>query len=355
MERVKVSKTERLLNLISFMLRSPRPIPFSQIAGHVVGYDDEARLDSIEKRFDRDKAELRNMGIPVEYVDTGSQETSGYVVPRDKFFLRNIQFDTMDAILLALAARWGSFALRGSPVMREAFNSALRKLSIDTPEVEGIPAEPAHFLQVGRGYENAGENLQVICAAVFGRRTIKFKYHGRKDEQAVERRVDPYGLGISEGEWYLVGRDHARDDMRMFKIARMSGTANLTGASDAGPEFDIPKDFRIEDQLNRRAWDFGTEDPVEVRLEAPRDLVAQLRHEATLSFEIEDGDDLLPPEEMGQAERMILRFIVRRPERMVDWVLSLGPDVELLEPKEMRDQLKQRLSDYGQVYGGGKR
>ena len=66
MERVKISKTERLLNLISFMLRTPRPVPFSQIAGHVVGYDDEARIDSIEKRFDRDKAELRNMGIPVK-------------------------------------------------------------------------------------------------------------------------------------------------------------------------------------------------------------------------------------------------------------------------------------------------
>lgn len=45
MSQNKVSKTERLLNLISFMLRSRRPVPFAKIAGHVVGYDDEARLD----------------------------------------------------------------------------------------------------------------------------------------------------------------------------------------------------------------------------------------------------------------------------------------------------------------------
>ena len=98
-------------------------------------------------------------------------------------------------ILLALAGRWGSFALKRSPVMREAFNSALRKLSIDMPEVDHLPAEPAHFLQVGRGHEKAGENLQVICAAVFGRRTIRFDYAGRRDQKAARRKVDPYGLG----------------------------------------------------------------------------------------------------------------------------------------------------------------
>ena len=352
MERVKISKTERLLNLISFMLRTPRPVPFSQIAGHVVGYDDEARLDSIEKRFDRDKAELRNMGIPVEYVDSGDQDTSGYIIPRDKFFLREIELDSGDAILLAMAGRWGALALKS--LMRDAFDSALRKLSIDMPMIGNLPAESASFLQVGRGHQNATDNLQVICAAIFGRRTIRFDYAGRRDAKPGRRKVDPYGLGLSEGEWYLVAYCHARDDVRMFKLARIVGNAVLTGASDAGPEFDIPQGFRVDDHLNRRPWDWGGEEMVEVRLEMPRDLAAQLRHEATLRFELLDlkGDKL---DDLGltKADRVILKFDVRSPGRMLDWILSLGSDVRILEPASLRKEALERLDQFLARYQEG--
>ncbi len=346
MERVKISKTERLLNLISFMLRTPRPVPFTQIAGHVVGYDDEARIDSIEKRFDRDKAELRNMGIPVEYIDSGDQDTSGYIIPREKFFLRDVELDTGDAILLAMAGRWGAFALV-SPVMREAFSSALRKLAIDTPSIGNLPAESASFLQVGRGHEKATENLQVICASIYGRRTIRFDYVGRRDDLPARRRVNPFGLGLSEGEWYLVGFCHTRKDTRMFKLARIAGNAALTGASDAGPEFDIPEGFKVDDHLNRRPWDYGDQDSVVVKLELPRDIALQLRHEATLNFDLVDKNDkTLDPEVLAQAKRVVLRFSVKSPQRMLDWILSLGRDVKILEPVELRASAKARISEF---------
>lgn len=160
MSQNKVSKTERLLNLISFMLRSRRPVPFAKIAGHVVGYDDEARLDSIEKRFDRDKAELRNMGIPVEYVDGGSPEASGYVIPRDRFFLREIELDRLDTLILSLAGRSGPVTV-GSPLIKEAFSSALRKLAVDAPLTEAeAPAVRASLLQVSSGHAKVTEILR---------------------------------------------------------------------------------------------------------------------------------------------------------------------------------------------------
>ncbi|MEE9394145.1 MAG: WYL domain-containing protein [Planctomycetota bacterium] len=342
--QVKVSKTERLLNLISFMLRSRRPIPFSKIAGHVVGYDDEARLDSIEKRFDRDKAELRNMGIPVEYIDGGSPEASGYIIPLDRFFLGEIKLDTVDAVILSMAGRSGAVAM-SSPIMKEAFASALRKLAVDAPEIGEVPAERASLLQVSSGHAKVAELLQTICAAVYSRRTIRFSYRGRQDTDPQKRRVDPYGLGIDRGEWYLVGFDHDREGTRMFRLSRVVGAVALTGASDASFEFEVPKGFRIEDHLFREAWDFGDVDPTEVKIRVPRDLALQLRHQSRLHFKFVDAS-----EDDDEAQSSTLVLSAKAPEKMADWLLSLGPDVEILEPKSIRKVMKDHVARHAAHY-----
>src|SRR5204863_5376054 len=64
---VKIAKTERLLNLVAFLLSSRTAVPFSKIKGRVSGYDDDATPEALEKRFDRDKAELRALGVPIVY------------------------------------------------------------------------------------------------------------------------------------------------------------------------------------------------------------------------------------------------------------------------------------------------
>jgi proteasome accessory factor B len=346
MNQNKVSKTERLLNLISFMLRSRRPVPFAKIAGHVVGYDDEARLDSIEKRFDRDKAELRNMGIPVEYVDGGSPEASGYIIPRDRFFLREINLDRLDTLILSLAGRSGPVTV-GSPLIKEAFASALRKLAVDAPltEADDLPAVRASLLQVSSGHGKVTEILQTICSAVYARRTIAFAYQGRRDADPTKRRVDPYGLGLDRGEWYLAGRCHERDDVRLFRLSRVQGNVNLTGASDAANEFEIPQGFSIEQHLFREDWDYGSAEPTRVELELPRPLALQIRHQSRLRFSFLAGG----PDE---AETATSRIEVRAasPERMADWILSLGPAVKVLEPETLARVVDERLEAHAALY-----
>ncbi|MCA9320472.1 MAG: WYL domain-containing protein [Planctomycetes bacterium] len=342
MERVKVTKTERLLNLISFMLRSPQPVPFSLIAGHVVGYDDEARLDSIEKRFDRDKAELRNMGIPVEYYDSGSPENSGYLIPRDKFFLGRLQLDGGDALLLSLAGRVGTIAF-AAPSMKGAFQSALRKLAVDLPEIGDLPAESASMLQVSSGLQRASDVLPVICSAVFGRRRIRFGYAGRKDAKPLKRHVEPYGLGVSDGEWYVVGRDLERDAVRMFKLARIAKTVTFSGASDSGPEFEIPQDFRISERLHRNAWEFGEGETVRVSVCLPRVMGEHLsrQHRATIESTTE--------------HEVVLAFDAANPTTLVDQIFSLGPEAKITGPAELVRAAADRLDEMLARYDTGDR
>lgn len=341
-ERTKVTKTERLLNLISLMLRSRTPVPFSDIAGSVVGYNDGARLDSIEKRFDRDKAELRNMGIPIDYVDTGLTETSGYVIPRDKFFLQPLQIDRADAVLLAIAGRAGGVSA-SSPLMRSAFESAIRKLSVDMPDVDHSLTETPSVLQVSSGHEKAGRVLRALCASVYSRRSVRFQYEGRTDEEPRRRNMDPYGMGISRGEWYAVGRCHSRDAIRMFKLARIVGDVSPIGPSDSSDEFKIPSGFRISDHLHREPWQFGEGKDEIVRIKMPREVALQLSHQTGLHFDVikTDGDSA------------ILEFPAKSPARMINWIISLGPTARLLEPKSLVDDLKKRLDHLGALYSVG--
>ena len=76
----KVLKLERQLNLVSYLLSARAPVPFADIRGRVVGYDDEATPDAVEKRFDRDKADLRAIGVNIDYVTSDSFGRAGYVI-----------------------------------------------------------------------------------------------------------------------------------------------------------------------------------------------------------------------------------------------------------------------------------
>ena len=81
-EVMRISKPERLLNLVAFLLSSRQPVPFSRIRGRVAGYDDPASPEALEKRFDRDKAELRALGVPIVYETSDEHGDEGYRIPR---------------------------------------------------------------------------------------------------------------------------------------------------------------------------------------------------------------------------------------------------------------------------------
>ena len=83
----KVAKLERQLNLVSYLLSARAPVPFSDMRAQVVGYDDEASPDAIEKRFDRDKADLRAIGVVIEYKADDPTGQAGYVIDKQGYFL----------------------------------------------------------------------------------------------------------------------------------------------------------------------------------------------------------------------------------------------------------------------------
>ena len=195
-------RAERLVNLVIALLSTRQYVTAARIRATVPGYeadDGSDRADEAFKRmFERDKAELREMGVPLETGRTSAFDTEdGYRIARADYELPEIRLTGEEAAAVGLALRlWESAQLAG------AAHSALVKLKaagVDVDSSRAIPLQPRL---------DAGEPAFEPCyAAARDRRALEFDYQ-RPDEDAPARRhVQPWGVVAWHGRWYLVGLD----------------------------------------------------------------------------------------------------------------------------------------------------
>lgn len=250
-----VPKFERLMNLVAYLLASGEPVPFATIRKAVVGYNDYAREDAVEKRFDRDKKELREIGIPVEYIASDEQGRDGYFIPREAYFHHELDLSTDEAALLAVL---GNASKGGTDAIHANLRAALLKMAIDSPLQEEVSSSIAqsHVQAFARGKRDraALDNLARLVDSVAARKATTFRYQSVGGKRAADRKVHPYGLGYRDGEWYLVGLDLDRDDLRQFKVARIQGAVKTKKGKK--PEFEIPAGFDVEQHIERAPWQF---------------------------------------------------------------------------------------------------
>jgi proteasome accessory factor B len=310
---VSAKKTERLLNLVICLLATRRYLSVQEIRDAVPGYESGTE-EAFRRMFERDKEELRELGIPLE---TGSESAAhddelGYRIARRDYELPPISLSPDEAAALGLAARlWQSAPLAG------ATGNALLKLraaGIDAPEATGA-LEP----RVG-----ATEPAFASClSAVRDGRALRFTYRasGRSPEQ---RTVEAWGVVSWRGRWYLVGYDTARQDSRVFRLSRIVGTAEPVGPTHA---VQPPADLDLRALVARMAGEQPRTTAL-VRLRPGSGWA--LRREATATRTDADGWDVV---EVGYSD----------PERFADRVTGYGADALVLSPDEARDAVVRRL------------
>jgi proteasome accessory factor B len=310
---VSAKKTERLLNLVICLLHTRRYLSVQEIRTAVPGYDSGSE-EAFRRMFERDKEELRDLGIPLETgSDTAAHDDEiGYRIARRDYELPPISLEPDEAAALGLAARlWQSAPLAG------ATGSALLKLraaGVDAPDSVGA-LEP----RVGQG-EPA---FDACLAAVTEGRSLRFDYRATGRPAPEERSIDPWGVVWWHGRWYVVGHDTARDDVRVFRLSRIVGEATAVGEPGT---VKVPPDTDLRALVARMA----AEEPratAAVRVRAGA--AWALRREA-ISTEPGDGSD-------------VLRLGYSDPERFAERVAGYGADVVVLEPPEARDAVVRRL------------
>ena len=210
-------KTERLLGLVVCLLSTRRALTAAQIREAVPGYPDS--FEAFKRMFERDKEELRELGIPLE-TDLASpgDEEAGYRIRRQAYELPEITLEPDEAAVLGLAARvWQRAELAGAAA------GALLKL-----RAAGIDAEDTQTGIEPRVHTGEAA-FGPLWEAVMARRPVTFAYRAAGRSGVQPRRLEPWGVVNRHGRWYVAGHDMDRDAVRVFRLSRIEGAVSFSG------------------------------------------------------------------------------------------------------------------------------
>jgi predicted DNA-binding transcriptional regulator YafY len=211
-----MSAVERHLNLVFVLVNSKRPLSREELRTKVGGYSPDASDDAFQRMFERDKDALRENGVHLETlpIDPGFNDSLGYRINPDKFFLPDLKLNAQERVLLADAAK----------VWTDAH---LAKLAEDAADKMG-DTHPDAGLGFSLGLSLNHEGAAIIFAAIDDGLIVNFDYLTKGESKVQTRTVEPWQVLLSGGHWYLVGFDHARQEQRTFKLARFKSEVSVT-------------------------------------------------------------------------------------------------------------------------------
>jgi proteasome accessory factor B len=308
-------KTERLLSLVVCLLSANRYLTAAQIREAVPGYPDS--FEAFKRMFERDKDELRELGIPLETgANSSSEDEPGYRISRQAYELPEIRLEPDEAAVLGLAARvWRRAELAGAA---EGALLKLRAAGIEAEDITQPGIEPR--LQTGEAA------FGPLWEAVRDRRAVTFSYRGAGRSEAQQRALEPWGVVNRNGRWYVVGQDTERGEQRVFRLSRIEGPVHFTGAAGAVV---VPDGADVRAAV--RAWDF--EPPPQ------RAGVLRVRHGTGHSLR-RHAVAAAPADQPGWDT-------VEVPYSDTGWwsehLASFGADVVVLEPPDLREAVISRL------------
>lgn len=307
-------KAERLMNLVICLLVAGTYVSKSRIRTAVEAYREQSD-EAFEKMFERDKEELRELGVPIE---VGSHEKffdddPGYRITRSAFELPEIVLEPDEAAVVGLAARvWQHAGLARQTtdalVKLRAGGVAVDRDALAVVEPRLAASEPA---------------FEPLWNAVVARTPVRFGYR-RPGQPAAERVVEPWGLLSRRGRWYVLGHDRGRQAPRMFRLSRVTTAVGKAGRAGS---FQVPPGTDLRDLARE------LEPP-------PRTASGTVRIRAGAGHALRRRSLAVTPDGHGWDRVEVPMTVV---EELAEETVAYGPDVVALEPPELADAVVRRL------------
>jgi proteasome accessory factor B len=357
------TKLQRWIDLLAALLGHRMPVTFTELAKDVPAYMEDGSVvagnpsPSLKRMFERDKAELLALGVPIlSHGEEGSAE-SAYQLRSKDFYLpylaivaeRGIQHPTkvdrygyrsLETLafepdeLEAIVDGARRVAQVGDPLLADEARSAVRKLAFDLPL--GATDAPADEVLVPPRRRADPSTLATLGDALFRRKRVSFTYQSMGAPASARRTAEPYGLFFVSGHWYLAARDVEKEALRNYRVSRIADL-EVGRAKPGTPDYEIPAGFALRDHAqSRQAWELGDGDAFE----------------AIVDFRGATGAALAAAA-LGRADERstsLRRFDVRRADSFARWLFSFGGDAVPVAPRALVDEYAALLARTRAVY-----
>ncbi|MGH7617897.1 MAG: helix-turn-helix transcriptional regulator [Gemmatimonadaceae bacterium] len=342
------AKLQRWIDLLAALLRARYGVTLDELQGEVPAYGRDASRETIERMFERDKDELRALGIPIRVLDEDAEEgevkrytvraremylpylalvssapaTKAKIPPAGYRDVPSLSFEPDELSALLRAAR-GARSV-GDPTLARDAESAIRKLTHDL----GLPLGAV----IGESDETPapssdGRSVPAVAtlgAALLRNKRVHFIYHSMNRDATQARDVEPYGLFFSSGHWYLAARDTALGGVRNFRVSRMTDVS-VNEKKPQSADYEIPRDFSLAAHARaKEPWEIGND--------APEDMIVEFRGETGATM----AARALGTPVAGDATHR--SFQVRRIDSFVRWLMSFAGEIVPVSPPRLREQ-----------------
>ena len=307
-------KSERLVNLTIALLATKRYLTKSEIFRTVEGY--EGAPEAMERMFERDKDDLRSLGISIELgtFDPIFEDEAGYRITPSSYQLNLGELDGIDIALLSLAAS----AWSGAALERESTSALIKLASL------GIDSDSEALSLLTPQVNGTDQNFALITDAIVRRSEIEFEYVSSDLSKQV-RKISPYSLRGKSGSWYLVGLDPEKSSTRTFRLDRIVSEVSVSKKVNS---------YEIPDALPEQDTSEITEQAI---LRVRKSRGHQLRSLSTLIEAGEEWDEITLP-------ILDLSWLVRT-------ILWHRDDVIALQPQALRTRVIDSLKELSSLHG----
>jgi proteasome accessory factor B len=353
------AKLQRWIDLLAALLSHRFGATLAELKTLVPAYGAAKNRAAIDRMFERDKDELRALGLPIRVREEETEEgmTQRYFMrPRETYLpflnlaarsttprkapsagyreLPTITFEPDELSALVRAAR--SAQRVGDPALSRDIESAIAKLTYDLGLALGsvVGESEEHATRISE--PGAAPAVSTLGEALLRRKRVTFVYRSMNRDVIEGRTIEPYGIYFSSAHWYLIGRDVVTESLRKFRVSRIVDVST-NAKKPQSADYDIPADFDLAAHARaKEPWELG-EEPAE-------EMVVEVRGNSGSAESVLS----LGASVAGAARQR--RFQVRRPDSFVRWLMSFGGEVVPIAPPSLCEQFRNVVSSTLSTY-----